>query len=852
MSFNDSDLLYFRGKGGTVKTKIYDPASYRAVLREFLASHRVECPCRIGVETEFFIVQKSTMQSLSYFDPHGARDILQRLMPNGWALIDSIEEGPIALEKNGSTITVEPGGQLELSLRPFCGIHEMAREHTLRMKDIQQALAEDVGLVGLGYHYRSHAEDMTFLPKARYQIMHEHYGRAGRAMMKGTCSTQVSIDYKDIDDFNKKLRVGNYLCGAWGRLFESAPYMDGVEQEGIRRAIWQGIDTVSSHDVVDFESYVDYLLDSKPLALMSEGVLVPTGNQTLRACLETYPMSHEEVLYTLSTVFPDIRFKGYLEIRVADAVPQAYFLAIPTIICSLLYHEHLLEKYDKKRRNHESLTKDFLWEMIEDAKSLSTTFVPILAPLEEALRHSGSIRSQVLSQGQDLLFWSYDAPTEKEAWGAQQWAKELIYQYQQSNQKEERKRVYQMVQRSSATFHGEIVPYLHLPVIYGAAEMMDFEWAIARMHTIAEKTMALYRKHAEVRAFFNFDQRLERLILQDSNPVWSVPMGRFDLFYYGDGQFTFCELNADGSSAMNEAAELVRVMDQSALVQSVNAEMGDILQSFELFDSWVDTVGELYDAAGGCTECPTVAIVDLFESEPEEEMKRFQRRFRHAGYDCHIVDARDIVTENGWMTAPSIGNIDIVYRRLVTCDMMVHWASVQGFIDGINKKTLVLGGVNTQIIHTKKFFAALHEPFIRKYFCGCDIEFIDAHIPYTRIVTAEVTRMDDIIHHPEKYILKPSDWYASQGVVAGLECSDDEWQKQLAYVIDKDYIIQTYADIAPMLNIDPTTGDVETYTSITGCFTYGRKFSGLYVRAGKGAIISGIHNGRTVAPYYIN
>lgn len=410
------------------------------------------------------------------------------------------------------------------------------------------------------------------------------------------------------------------------------------------------------------------------------------------------------------------------------------------------------------------------------------------------------------------------------------------------------------VATSKAMYKGEPVPYLYIPKFYSPEDIKTFEYALAGMHGIAKRTIDLYLSKPEVRELFDFDPLLEELIELPHFYDVSVPMGRFDIFYYGPGEFMFCELNADGASAMNEEHELSQILSQTQLVQSLS---GVKLKRYELFHSWVKAVSQLYktyqDNLGIDNPKPTVAIVDFIDKCSSIEFNVFKAAFEEAGYPCLIVDPRDISVRNGRMMVAET-TIDIVYRRLVTKDLMDRYSEIPEFIEGLKaQKTCVIGPIKTQVIHTKKFFEVLHHEGFRQYLTAEELAFVDAHVPFTRkLMPSDLpTYLADKNH----YIIKPVDYYASKGVCAGLDYSDFEWEKLLLDKAQENYLIQKYCPLALVDNVrQNAAGEFEAreFSTITGLFTYNEALAGVYVRAGLHAIISGLHEGYTLSTLVVS
>lgn len=426
----------------------------------------------------------------------------------------------------------------------------------------------------------------------------------------------------------------------------------------------------------------------------------------------------------------------------------------------------------------------------------------------------------------------------------------------------------QKVAKSGAIYHDAPVPFLYLPKVFTKEDINHFDAAIKDVFKIVNRTIGLYMSESKVRTLFGFDPKLEELILCDSEGHGyksNVPMGRFDIFYYPDGNYMFCELNTDGASAMNEEMELTSILLSSFPMQEL-AEHYKI-KRFELFESWVEEVRSIYNEFLASNNFPpvskntpenysdiTVAILDFKDTGNLLEFGVFQKYFENAGFRCVIADPRDLKYERGELFFEG-HKINIIYRRLVTGDFMCRYDEVPELIKGIrSKKTCIIGPIKSQIVHTKRFFEVLHHPVFRSFLSEEEIDYIDRHIPLTKRLENN-DELHGYISHKDQYIIKPFDGYASSGVFSGKDFSMADWDSLIREkAAGKTYIIQKYCPLPVSRNITKDeAGELifGDFYNLTGLFAYNQKFAGLYSRAGQNAIISGQHNGYTMSSVYV-
>ncbi len=257
--------------------------------------------------------------------------------------------------------------------------------------------------------------------------------------------------------------------------------------------------------------------------------------------------------------------------------------------------------------------------------------------------------------------------------------------------------------RSGPIYHEKPVPFLYVPKIFTRQDIHNFDEALKMIFKIVNHTIELYLKEPGVRSLFRFDSRLEELILSAAGGHGyqaNVPMGRFDLFYYPDGSYKWCELNTDGSSAMNEEDKLTTILLSTLAMREIARDHS--VKRFELFASWVREVKDIYreylgatgrTPAQGDSADTSVAILDFKDKGNLLEFEIFKDYFSKAGFNCMIVDPRDLTYHQGSLFYHDY-KIDIIYRRLVTSDLMERYQEVPALVEGILANQTCLIGLN--------------------------------------------------------------------------------------------------------------------------------------------------------------
>ncbi|HWB48297.1 MAG TPA: glutamate--cysteine ligase [Stellaceae bacterium] len=318
---------------------------------------------RVGTEHEKFVFRRGDRRRAPYEGPDGIGALLNGMLRFGW---EPVYEGDniIALENDARcSITLEPGGQFELSGAPLETIHQTCDEVHEHLRQVREVCDElGLGMLGLGFDPTSRREDVGWMPKGRYRIMRDYMpkkGRYGLDMMLRTCTVQANLDYRSEADMVKKFRVSLALQPVAGALFANSPFTEGKPNgfQSYRSFVWTDLDpdrTGTLPFVFDagfgFERYVDYLLDVPMYFVYRDGRYIDASGQSFRDFIagrlpalpgET-PTITDWVDHS-TTVFPEVRLKTFLEMRGADGGPWRRLCALPAFWVGLLYDQAALD-----------------------------------------------------------------------------------------------------------------------------------------------------------------------------------------------------------------------------------------------------------------------------------------------------------------------------------------------------------------------------------------------------------------------------------------------------------------------------------------------------------------------------
>lgn len=390
---------------------------------------------------------------------------------------------------------------------------------------------------------------------------------------------------------------------------------------------------------------------------------------------------------------------------------------------------------------------------------------------------------------------------------------------------------------------------LLIPKFFTQEDRQIFEKIVQSTFSIFETVFHAYRNDPEIRALFPFDKELEELILLEPLYAPIIPISRIDIFYNEETKdYWFCEFNSDGTSAMNENRRLHEFLKYNEPYQVLHPDV----EEMELMDSWIDAFLEDYAQSPKAQEAPVIAITDFLEKAYLTELYVFRDFFEKRGIRCEVADIRDLEYTDGKLVSRKTGTaFNAVYRRAVTRDIMDHREEVRPFLQAVRENAVVLiGAMQTQLIHHKEIFKILHNPIMQKYFTPQQVTFIERHVPETMDLTEEAAQM--AATDKDHWIIKPKDSYAARGVYAGVDHTQEEWELVLRDHQNADYILQQYIPPYKTKNIDLINYDTFLpYSNLTGLYAYNGTFAGVYSRMSDSGIISTQYNEKTVPTLFL-
>ncbi len=347
------------------------PITSKAQMVDYLASGaKPKSDWRVGTEHEKIGFCNAKKLPLPYDGPCSIKAMLEGLQRFDWAPV--FEDGNlIALKRDGASVSLEPGGQLELSGAPLEHIHQTCAEVSRHMREVREVADEiGAGFLSLGFRPDTKLEDVPIMPKGRYKIMRDYMqkvGTMGREMMFRTCTVQANLDFGSEEDMVKKFRVSLALQPIATALFANSPFTDGKLNgyKSFRSRIWMDTDADRTgmlpfvfEEGFGFEQYVDYALGVPMYFVYRDGEYLNAAGKDFRKYLtgdlDVVPgqvATMQDFEDHLSTIFPEVRLKKFLEMRGCDTGHWDELCAMPAFWTGLLYDQTAL---------------DAAWDMVKD------------------------------------------------------------------------------------------------------------------------------------------------------------------------------------------------------------------------------------------------------------------------------------------------------------------------------------------------------------------------------------------------------------------------------------------------------------------------------------------------------
>jgi len=342
------------------------PLTFEDLVAWFAVGEKPKADWRIGAEHEKFVFRLGTHQTVPYDGPAGIHALLDGLMRFGWqGVYEDAPDGSqtlIGLERGKANVSLEPGGQFELSGAPLETIHDICTETGDHLNEVK-AVADELGLgfLGLGFTPNWRRDQIPVMPKGRYKIMRAYMpkvGGMGLDMMFRTCTVQANLDFGSEADMVLKFRTSLALQPIATALFANSPFTEGKPNGFLssRANVWTDTDPDRTGmldfvfaDGFGYETYARYALDVPMYFAKRQGQYVDLSGQSFRKFMAgelpalpgQRPTLKDWADHT-TTIFPEVRLKQYLEMRGADSGPWARLCALPALWAGIFYDDAAL------------------------------------------------------------------------------------------------------------------------------------------------------------------------------------------------------------------------------------------------------------------------------------------------------------------------------------------------------------------------------------------------------------------------------------------------------------------------------------------------------------------------------
>jgi hypothetical protein len=411
-----------------------------------------------------------------------------------------------------------------------------------------------------------------------------------------------------------------------------------------------------------------------------------------------------------------------------------------------------------------------------------------------------------------------------------------------------------------ALYGGKVLrTFLH-PYVLGRPAIEAMARVAEALTELLEKVARLYLEQPGVRRQFPIDPRIESLILEAGRQPRSVPILRFDSFFDGR-RFRILEVNTDSSSGMNDTNEIEARFLELPLVKEFACRFP--LTLMPMLEPLRQTLLDLFRSSGRrphSPDGPVVAIVDWPGVKTEAEFFALQEHFESAGTRTFLVDPRDLRLEGERLMAGGTA-VDLVYKRVLTSELLERWDQVQPLIEGYRRGLFCQAGPYLgEVSYDKGVLAFLSDPANAAFFSAGERELIERHIPWSRRLRPGKTswqgRQADLFEllrrESDSFIIKPATSYGGVGVKLGRECPAEDWGAALDAWEQAPMIAQEFVDIPTEEFVQVESGTVSAKKINLGQFVFSGRFAGLYCRVSDDSIINVSAGGATLPCFVVD
>ena len=399
--------------------------------------------------------------------------------------------------------------------------------------------------------------------------------------------------------------------------------------------------------------------------------------------------------------------------------------------------------------------------------------------------------------------------------------------------------------QSTAIVHHTHVANSCLPRLFNQKTYDAMKDCAETAHRVLVKVMQRYLDDPDYRDVFDYDARLRDIILIPRRYESVLPFARVDTFMDEDDYtFKFCEFNGDGSAGMNENREItLSVARTPAFRRFVE---NHTIEACEIFNTWVDEFLGIYETFENKVMKPRFAICDYLENGVVDEFQIFANIFERRGYPCVVADVRSLKFDGKRLRDENGNQIDAIWRRCVTNDVLEFWDESQDLIEAVRAgKVALIGSFAGHIIHDKQIFKALFHPKTRAFLTEEEAAWVDATVPRTAFLNSDEIDIQMVRENKDDWIIKPTDNYGATDVYAGCQVTQEEWEQVVDKFADEaagvPFIVQSYITPYKTLTLpyetpedleDPKAPEFKPYNNLNGLYLFNGKFGGVFSRLG--------------------
>lgn len=322
----------------------------------FKQAEKKEADFMIGAEFEHFIIEKTSRRTITYAEEKGIKYILTSLAKEHNWKADFINENIIGLHKKEVKITLEPAGQLEISIVQQQKIKTITEIYFSVISDLLTAVEPlNYEIVALSYQPCTSIKEIPMIPKKRYKLMYNYFANKGSLahnMMKGTAAIQAAIDFSSEEDFIKKIRLAYKMSPLISLIFDNSFFFEGkyYPHNLLRQTIWQNCDDERCgilpclfKENFGYDVYANYILNIPPIFILDKNHEIKKWDKPLKF-IYSDKWDEKQFRHTFSMHFPDVRARNYIEIRVADALPYPMNICLLYFYQAIFYNKSAFEK----------------------------------------------------------------------------------------------------------------------------------------------------------------------------------------------------------------------------------------------------------------------------------------------------------------------------------------------------------------------------------------------------------------------------------------------------------------------------------------------------------------------------